>query len=87
MELTVKEIIKKYLDENGYDGLYCPDLCACKSDDLAPCDNLTLECEPGFIRHCDSCNEKKETSDGECPEGWDYCLGPKLKEKNEKESV
>ena len=36
--MTVKEIIEKFLDEHGYDGLYNENgECACKRDDLMPC--------------------------------------------------
>ena len=46
--MTVKEIVKKYLEENGFDGLYCDD-CGCKTDDLIPCDNEgCLDCQPGY---------------------------------------
>ncbi len=47
--MTVKEIIEAYLKEHGYDGLYYPGECACKIGDLASCDNLNLECQPGYI--------------------------------------
>ena len=33
--MNVKEIVKKYLDENGFDGL-CGFHCGCEKDDLAP---------------------------------------------------
>lgn len=35
--ITVKEIVKAYLKEHGYDGL-CGDECGCGIEDLAPCD-------------------------------------------------
>lgn len=49
--MTVNEIIVRYLEDNGYDGLYCPfDPCGCYKDDLCPCGNLInlWECEPGY---------------------------------------
>ena len=36
MNITVKEIVKKYLKENGYDGLVGNE-CGCDIDDLFPC--------------------------------------------------
>ncbi len=34
--MTVKEIVKKYLGEHGYDGL-CTKDCGCDKDNLFPC--------------------------------------------------
>lgn len=51
---TIKEIIKKYLQENGYDGLYFREMeCFCYVDhDFMPCDEPCIECKPGhkFIK-------------------------------------
>ena len=47
--MTVKEIIEKYLRDNGYDGLCCPDEeCGCHVDDLIPCCDPCEECMPGY---------------------------------------
>ncbi len=62
--MTVLDIVKSYLKENGYDGLYNPDaLCACLRDDLAPCEDYTMGCAPGYKKPCqpDTC-----PIDGEC---------------------
>jgi len=40
--MTVKEIVKKYLIENGYDGL-CNKGCGCEIDDLVPCDGVYID--------------------------------------------
>jgi hypothetical protein len=49
--MTVLEIIKKYLDENGYDGLYNEEFdCGCIKDDLVPCDDMGKNCSPGYER-------------------------------------
>ena len=50
--MTVKEIVKAYLEENGYDGLFQDD-CACKIDDLMrfmPCDPLPENCMAGYLK-------------------------------------
>jgi len=55
--MTVKEIIVKYLKENGYDGLRHPDgECGCEINDLGPCDGTLDNCEPGYKVKCD-CGE------------------------------
>ncbi len=46
--MTVKEIIKEYLEQNGFDGLYNED-CGCHIDDLFCCGNNGEECQPGKI--------------------------------------
>ena len=57
--LTVKEIIKEYLEKNGYDGLYNADgQCACKRDVLFPCGEDFGECSPGYRGACNgSCDD------------------------------
>ena len=67
--MTVTEIVKKYLKENGYDGLYSED-CGCEVDDLAPCCEYGMECESGYRLPCDP---KTCTADGDC----DFHIGPK----------
>lgn len=36
-EITVLEMIRYYLKEHNYDGLYNEGTCGCLLDDLAPC--------------------------------------------------
>jgi len=39
MAPTIKEMIREYLEKNGYDGLSCPWAeCGCEINDLMPCD-------------------------------------------------
>lgn len=45
--MTVQEIVKKYLEENGYDGL-CDDECGCFIDDLNPCGSCMFDCQAGY---------------------------------------
>jgi len=58
--MTVKEIVEKYLRENGYDGLYCED-CGCRLDDLIPCDwGDFQDCKAGYEqKHGDIIGEEK----------------------------
>jgi len=68
--MTVKEIIKKHLIDNGYDGLYdsqqgCD--CGCMIDDLIPCDGPSDHCYPGYKIDCDHhCDDR----------GLTHCIGP-----------
>ena len=45
--MNVYEITKKYLIDNGYDGLFTDD-CGCLVDDLMPCDGDCSYCEAGY---------------------------------------
>lgn len=46
-KLTVREIIKRWLGDNGYDGLCHPESeCGCRLSDLAPCCEAIDDCEP-----------------------------------------
>ena len=49
---NVRQIVSDYLRENGFDGLYNAGECACKTDDLGPCDCSLLNCEPGYLQPC-----------------------------------
>lgn len=63
--MNVLEILKKWLLSNKYDGLFHRDSeCGCLVDDLAPCCELSTECEAGY---------KKLTPNGES----DFVVGPK----------
>ena len=64
--MTVKEIIIKYLEDNGYDGLYDEMGCGCLINDFALCDSISAECMAGY----------KLPGNEEC----DYLVGPRKKE-------
>lgn len=46
--MTVKDIVEKWLKDNGYDGLACS-FCGCKVGDLMPCGEPQAECMAGFL--------------------------------------
>ena len=49
---TVKEIVKEYLEKNGYGGLL-KDECDCRTSDLFPCGEACEECKAGIeVRGC-----------------------------------
>ena len=61
---TVKEIVRNFLKNEGYEGLFNEDApCACKLDELICCEEF-FDCEAGYIVPCD------EEFDGE----FDYCI-------------
>lgn len=53
--MTVREIVKKYLKENGFDGLWKGE-CGCEITDLWPCEdfmgNAPNNCSPGYKVPC-----------------------------------
>lgn len=54
--LVVKEIVRRYLVMNNFEGLFHEDgECACKLDDLMPCDGDIYmgTCEVGYIAPCE----------------------------------
>ena len=49
--MNVKQIVKKYLKDNGFDGL-CRDDCCCRVENncLMPCCVTDIEeCKPGYL--------------------------------------
>lgn len=52
--MTVREIVKQWLVEYGYDGL-CGEGCGCPLNDLMSCDTYSALCEPGYKVECPDC--------------------------------
>lgn len=46
--MTNKEIVKKHLKDNGFDGLFNEDLCGCSIEDLMACDEPLPSCQSGY---------------------------------------
>lgn len=58
--MNVREIIIKYLDENGFDGLVNPGLCGCSKDEICLCEGINdNECQPAYKRCCVVCSQKR----------------------------
>ena len=51
-DTTTKDIVISWLKLFGYDGLFDPGNCACSTDDIAPCGELSLYCQPGYKQPC-----------------------------------
>jgi hypothetical protein len=68
--MTVREIVAKYLKDNGYDGLYCDAyFCDCGIDDLMSGSECS-ECIPGYKIPC---NPETCPALGKC----EFHIGPK----------
>jgi len=68
--MTIEDIVKRYLETHGYDGLYnaeTDELCGCGLDDFMPCggENV-MECCPGYKVPC------------ECGDDCGYHIGPAI---------
>ena len=51
--MNLVKLVVAWLKENGYDGLYSPDLsCGCDIDDLMPCGEPSSNCGPGYRVPC-----------------------------------
>ena len=61
---SVRDIVKIWLEGNGYDGLYAPGDCGCTKDDLMPCDAPCSDCQAGHKVECPGPEEC--AADGEC---------------------
>ena len=62
--MTVKEIVREYLEENGFDGLYNVGECGCQNKDLMPCEEGSECCIAGHFID----NGLKD---------WDFIIGDK----------
>lgn len=48
--MNVKDIIKQWLMDHDYDGLWNEEECGCSLDDLMPCNDVCIHCEPAYKR-------------------------------------
>ena len=52
--MTVKQIIKAYLEDHKFDGLTSRSTdCGCSKDDLFPCEDNFEKCEPAYCAPTD----------------------------------
>lgn len=73
--MTVEDIVRDYLERNGYDGLCDPGECSCGLGSLMHCDSPNQDCVAGHKVPCE-CSE-------DC--GWHIAPGrrPKAGASNE----
>jgi hypothetical protein len=66
--MSVKEIVKTYLESNGFDGLYSSGECGCIISDLMPCGTESaLDCLAGY----------KSPAPEDCEWAGHFMVGPK----------
>lgn len=57
--MTVYDIVKMHLHDNGYTALTDGWECACMLDDFMPCGgNSCLSCEPAYHHDCQKCEQR-----------------------------
>ena len=56
INMTISDIVKEFLERNGFDGLFVADTCACSNDDLFPCGESSGDCTAGYRQPC-TCGE------------------------------
>ena len=76
---SVREIVREYLVNNGYDGLVDDDTwdsCGCGLDDLNACDGPCFQCQPAYHIAWDTCPFRKEDDcDCDVARYEDDCFG------------
>ena len=70
--MNVADIVKRFLEENGFDGLYSEDEeCGCFKADLFPCsEECVPDCVPGYLVPCE--NDEGEKVMGIGPKGIEF---------------
>jgi len=72
--MDVKEIIKQYLINNGYDGLANTEgECGCTLEDYHACGEYMHECQPAY-KWEDACLECEHHCDDYDEDGMSYCM-------------
>jgi len=76
---SVLKMVEQSLRAGGYDGLYQPDCCACLLDDLAPCGDMSPNCEAGY--KTDGCGDGCDIGPCDFHVGSNKPAGAMLKER------
>jgi len=66
--MEIREIVKDYLEEHGYDGLFQPGVCGCIINDLMPCCEPGTDCEAGHRCDCPSEDSEYMVKRDRCPQ-------------------
>jgi len=78
--MIVHKIVRNYLKDNGYSGLYYDD-CGCEVDNLFPCDAPCALCKPGYKVMCtENCDHDGLFADG------DWHIQPEYPNRNRRKN-
>jgi hypothetical protein len=81
--MKIEKIITDYLNNNNYQGLLNIDgECGCTIKDLAPCENISLDCEPGYLLECSRCEKMETCHMHGC--GSEWCVSTDKQKENNK---
>lgn len=75
----VKEIVEEWLEGEGYEGLYNEAECGCRLCDLAPCGEMSQNCEAAFLFDCSRCAKRPSCDLADEEQPWlmstskDFC--------------
>lgn len=69
MEITVNQIVREYMERNGYTALCNPGAeCGCWGE-LVPCDSYSMGCYVGYHNDCPTCKNPCTNCDDYCSDG------------------
>jgi hypothetical protein len=60
--ITLKEMVKQYLEQNFYDGLASNE-CGCSKDNLFPCGEPKEDCKAAYLVNCCNCGKCDNVDD------------------------
>lgn len=75
----VKKNVEEWLEGEGYGGLYNEAECGCRLCDLAPCGEMSQNCEAAFLFDCSRCAKRQSCDAADEEQPWlmstsrDFC--------------
>jgi hypothetical protein len=80
--MNLREIIKKHLEDNGFDGL-CGEGCGCQTSELFWCEHPNMDdCQPGYKITCPGEDKCLISEDCPAPESGLWCMSTKKQSKD-----
>lgn len=82
--MIVKDILKKWLKDNGYDGL-CARECGCGLREFMPCScDGIQDCRPAYFAPCSRQRRRTCELGGDCPSYIVGCYSPRKPRRKKK---